>query len=146
VLVLSLNSNSNPTYNAHVSEPCIEITSAASKIRNRRAPVPRIGIAAPNIPRNVATRKVPYFDAVAGPQACVHTTAICIERGTIRGWTIGHDTAAVVPAASAAVGVGDAAPSFAPWADRWCASRGGVERNLVLGIEVDAFVDVWAVC
>jgi hypothetical protein len=55
---------------------------------------------------------------------------------------LGRDAATVEAAASAAVCVADTATSLAAGTDVGAAAWGGMKRDLVVGVQVDTFVNV----
>jgi hypothetical protein len=134
------------TYNVHVPKPSIKVTSSIPIVGNRCAPRTRVWVAASNVAGYVTLCKVPHFDAGACPQACVHAAAVGVECGAVRCSDVRDDAAPVVSAPCTTVCVFDATAGFAARTDVWGAARGCVQCNLVVGIQVDAFVDVWGVC
>jgi hypothetical protein len=141
-----LTPSSYATYNIQVSKLAIEIASAIAIVRDRRTPSIGVWVAISNVSGYIPAWKVPHFDAGACPQAGVHAAAVGVECSAVGCANVRDDATPVVSTACTAVCVFDATASFAAGTDVRGAAGGCMERDLVVRIQMNTFVDVWGAC
>ena len=129
------------TYNIHVRKLRIKI--APCKVRLRCPPAIRIGISRPNVTRDAVRGEVPNLDTGRCPKRGIHTATPRIERSAVGSSTVALDTTAVEAATSATICLGNVSPSLSTVliVHRHTAWR-AVQCHLVIGVQMDAFVDV----